>query len=394
MNKRALLIGSSFSAAPMLFRLRRRGIHVSVCGSLSSDPCHQYGDASYFVDYSKREDLYALVQAERFDYLVPTCNDYAYMSAAWVADQMGFPGFDRLETAEKLHTKDGFRAVTNICGTPAPKATWVKAGEPFSLPEARFPLLVKPVDSFSGRGVTKVQDAAELDAAVGAAVDASRSGRAVIENFVDGELYSHSAFVCNGKVALDFFVDEFCTVYPYQVNCSNHPSKLSEGVRSRVRGAMNELIAMLGLVDGLLHTQFICNGADFWIIECMRRCPGDLYGGLIERSLGIDYTDLFVQPYIGEALRLTPGVTAPRFIGRHTISLTEPLVCQSFACDFPGSNVEIVPLKGSGEAVGVAPFDKLAITFHEYGSSQDMYTHTPKLHEYVRVQRLDGRDGL
>lgn len=389
MNKRALLIGSSFSAAPMLFQLRRRGVHVSVCGSLPSDPCHQYGDASFFVDYSKPDALLELVKSEVFDFIVPTCNDYSYMSGAWVAEQMGFPGFDRFYTAQTLHTKDGFRKVTNACGTPAPKATWVNDGVPFDWPDARFPLLVKPVDSFSGRGVTKVQDASALSAAVRAALDASRSGSAVIEDFVDGDLYSHSAFVRNGEVALDFFVDEFCTVYPYQVNCSNFPSKLSADVQARVRAAMNELIAQLELVNGLLHTQFICNGSDFWIIECMRRCPGDLYGGLIERSLGVDYTDLFVQPFLGEDLPLEPTRAVPRCIGRHTLSFADPMVFQSYTCDFPGTNLEIVPLKGSGEPVGVAPFDKLAISFVEFAGADDMFAHTARLHEYVRIRRLD-----
>ncbi|MBI5925000.1 MAG: ATP-grasp domain-containing protein [Aquabacterium sp.] len=389
MNKRALLIGSSFSAAPMLFRLKRRGIHVSVCGSAPSDPCHQYGDASFFVDYSKREALLELVKAEGFDYIVPTCNDYSYMSGAWVADQIGLPGFDRFEVAEKLHTKDGFRGVTNACGTPAPRAIWVRPDEPYALPDSGFPLLVKPVDSFSGRGVTKVEDAASLDAAVRSAMAASRSASAVIENFVEGDLYSHSAYIKGGKVAVDFFVDEFCTVYPYQVNCSNYPSRLPDHVREGVREAMNDLIARLDLVDGLLHTQFISNGRDFWIIECMRRCPGDLYGGLVERSEGIDYTDMFVQPFIGEELRMPDLSAAPRSIGRHTISFAQPLVFQSFSCDFPGSNLEVVPLKNSGESVGVAPFDKLAITFHEYASADQMFTHTPKLHEYVRMKRLD-----
>jgi biotin carboxylase len=373
----------------MLFRLKRRGLHVTVCGSLPSDPCHQYGDASIFLDYSKREDLLAEVVSQGFDYIVPTCNDYSYMSGAWVAEKMGFPGFDAYHVAEVLHTKDGFRRVTNACGVPAPRAMWVHADEPFEPPQLPYPLLVKPVDSFSGRGVSKVLEPGDLGVSVQAALSASRTGSAVIENFVDGDLYSHSAFVRDGQVALDFFVDEFCTVYPYQVNCSNHPSKLGAEMRDKVRSAMNALISELGLVNGLLHTQFISNGLDFWIIECMRRCPGDLYGGLVERSLGVDYTDLFVQSFIGEDLTCGGAANEPVFVGRHTISFTCPQVLQSFSCDFPGSELEIVPLKGSGEPVGEAPFDKFAITFHRYASEQDMFEHTPRLHEYVRVLRLD-----
>ncbi len=386
--KKALLIGSSFSAAPIFFKLRERGIKVAVCGSVKSDPCHQYADESHIIDYSNREALLALVEQEGFDYIVPTCNDYSYMSAAWVADQKGYPGFDVYDVAEKLHTKGAFRTVTAACGTPAPKAIWVQQGVASDIPESLYPVLVKPVDSFSGRGVTKVLSPADLTAALQSAFASSRLGTAVVEEFVEGRLHSHSAFIKSGRIELDFYVDEFCTVYPYQVNCSNHPSMLPATVREGVRCAMDKLVAHLGMTDGLLHTQFISNGSDFWIIECMRRCPGDLYGGLIERSLDIDYTDQFVRPFIGEEILVGAFRETPRLVGRHTISVSSKMVVQSFSCDFPGKNTRVVPLKISGDVLGVAPYDKLGIAFFDFDREEDMVDLTPKLHDFVSIQAL------
>ena len=73
--KRALLFGNSFSAAPILFALKKYGLHVSVCGNVEADPCHQYADDSYYVDYSKPEELMGVVESGRYDSLVPNCND-------------------------------------------------------------------------------------------------------------------------------------------------------------------------------------------------------------------------------------------------------------------------------------------------------------------------------
>ena len=106
--KKALLVGSSFSAAPIFFSLKKRGLHVSVCGNQESDPCHQYSDDSFFIDYSDRDQLLQLLETEQFDYLIPTCNDYSYMSSAWAAQKIGFPGFDRYDVATTLHTKKYF----------------------------------------------------------------------------------------------------------------------------------------------------------------------------------------------------------------------------------------------------------------------------------------------
>lgn len=387
--KRALLVGSSFSAAPILFLLKKRGFHVSVCGHLKTDPCHQHADASFYIDYSDREALLRLVEAERFDYVVPTCNDYSYMSCAWFAKRLGYPGFDNFEVAEILHTKNKFRYFTQQFGIPVPRANRQEVNQPIDVSGLIYPLLVKPADSFSGRGVTKVLEVSGLGAAVDIARQNSRSGEIVLEEFVDGDLHSHSAFIYNREIIADFFVDEFCSIYPYQVDCSNHPSRLVTAVQSAVRETIAQLVKKLDLQDGLLHTQFISNGEQYWIIECMRRCPGDLYGSLIERSTGISYMEYFVRPFLGESICPIGRLVAHKPIGRHTISVQKPLSTYTFTHTIPAINVHITPLKNSGEQLNSAPFDKLAILFVEYSDESIMLKVTPRLSEFISIESFE-----
>lgn len=388
-QRKVLLVGSSYSAAPIFFALKRYGLHVSVCGKLKSDPCHQFSDASFYVDYSKWKDLNQIVESEKFDYLVPTCNDYSYMACVPIAEKHGFYGFDRPEVAAFLHTKNEFRRSSARYGLRAPRYISLTEGEVVELQGLQPPLLVKPVDSFSGRGMTKVVDSAQLSQAIKYAVQESRSRKVVVEEFVGGDLHSHSAFIQDGRVALDFFVDEFCTVYPYQVDCSNHPSSLAERIRDAVRMEINKLAGAADLNDGLLHTQFITNGDQYWIIECMRRCPGDLYGTLISLSTGIDYEDLFVRPFLN--LRLADELPKQRkkFFGRHTISIDKALINFSFSQSIPAKSVEIVALKKSGEELGAAPFDKLAILFAEFSDEQTMLQVTPRFSDFVHIKALE-----
>lgn len=387
----ALLVGSSFSAAPILFILKKYGITVSVCGKLKTDPCHQYADKSYYVDYSQPDDLMSIVESGKFDFLIPSCNDYSYMSSATVADKYQFPGFDSFNVASILHTKNAFRSITEDLSIPAPRFIEINKGQPIDSGTLRFPLLVKPVDSFSGRGMTKVMTPDCLSLAVQDAQQASRSENVVLEEFIDGSLHSHSAYLQNGRVALDFFVDEFCTVYPYQVNCSNHPSTLPERVRNGVKDCINRIAHFLNLNDGLIHTQFMTNGNDFWIIETMRRCPGDLYGNLISLSTGIDYADLFVRPFLGMKLPEKMPTMSGICYGRHTISVDNPLVHFSFSHNIPAEQVDIVPLKGSGESLEVAPFDKLGILFARFTDWDTMLSVTPRLADFVEINELGGQ---
>lgn len=386
MKKNALLVGSSFSAAPLFFKLKKRGLNIHVCGSLKDDPCHNYADTSHYIDYSNKELLFNLVKTLKIDYLIPTCNDYSYMAACWVAEKLGFEGFDSYQTAEILHNKHLFRAFMHSHRLPVPNYIEISGKTQTNTLELKFPLLVKPVDSFSGRGVTKVFDTNELNSSIKHALASSRSEKLVIEEFVEGQLYSHSAFIRDQNIVFDVFANEYCTIYPYQVNCSHHPSSLPDKTQSSIREVIMELIKHLKLQDGLLHTQLICNKGKFWIIECMRRGPGDLYGHMIEKSTGVDYTDLLVRPYIGEPYPLQFNKERFKYIGRHTISGAQPFINQSFTLELPPTyNTEIVTLKNSGEPSKEAPYDKLAILFTEFKTKQQLFKIVPNFDNHIRI---------
>jgi hypothetical protein len=226
----------------------------------------------------------------------------------------------------------------------------------------------------------------ELPLAIQDAFQASRSGELVLEECVDGTLHSHSAFIENQNIVLDFFVDEFCTTYPYQVNCSNHPSALSPGIKEAVREVIQQMVSVLQLNDGLLHTQIIVNGSKFWIIECMRRCPGDLYGSLIGFSTGIEYAGLFIRPFLNMKLPSITKRKTVKYFGRHTISIMEPLINFSFSQHIPAEAVEIVALKESGAILNVAPFDKLAILFAEFKDRETMFEITSRIADFISIQ--------
>jgi biotin carboxylase len=390
LTKRVLLVGSNFSSVPLLLGLKRRGLHVAVCGNRPDEPCHAHADESLAVDYSDPNALLAAAQNGDFDFIVPTGNDVAYMSATFVAAKLGFPRFDSMETATIIHTKQAFRKFTDDHAIPAPRSIRLQKDQSLDVSGLHYPLLIKPSDSFSGRGVTKISDASGLGDAIDEARRNSRTAEVVIEEFVAGSLHSHSAFVKDQQIIFDLFVDEYCTVYPYQVDSSNHPSGLAEPVRAKIREIMGGVVRLLGLADGLLHTQFLSNGNDVWIIECMRRMPGDLYGSLVDQSLGIDYSDLVIQLALGESFHVTPKFNPPLPFGRHTITSDHPSIPFSFSHSIPAREVRIAQLKTTGKPMAAAPFDKLAILYARFNTPEEMLRISPDLKSFISLQTLQG----
>lgn len=387
MNQKVLLIGSSFAAVPLIRRLKSLSYEVDVCGGRPQEPCVDIANHYFNLDYSKPDVLEEALDLHSYCAVIPDCNDVSYLTASILANKYGLPGYDSVEVTKIFFDKSLYRAYLDSIFIRCPKSSLQEDRALDNLSAFNFPLIVKPVDSFSGKGVSKVLDYQEIAQAFERARQESKQGKVIIEEFIEGSLHSHSAFIRNGIIAQDFFVDEFCTVYPFQVNCSNAPSALSQEVLGGVRKAISYLIDKLDLVDGLIHTQFIVNNEEYYLIESMRRSPGDLYPELVARSTGVDYVSLLLEPFLGQFKPINPPSKNEYWL-RHTISRDHELILGGIKSDIPSKEQTFFPLKQTGERVLAAPFGRIGIIFAKFESQHELNIETPHIKKYISLHEL------
>ena len=380
---KALLVGSSFSALPILIYLKSQGLHVTVCGNLKSDSCVSWADEYFELDYSQPELVLDLFRERKFDFIVPSCNDAAIETASIVAHEYNLPGFDSPKTLTKIQNKNEFRSICQKLELNIPNyAYFDKAKSSLEkIREIGFPLLLKPTKQFSGRGIYKITSDSELEVAI---ERNDLTDDYLAEEYLEGSLHSHSAFIHSGKIMNEFFADEFCNAYMFQVDCSNSPSILPSGIQERVSAQVSTLIESLKLVDGLLHTQFIVKENKPYLIEAMRRCPGDLFPEMIKQSFGFNYIENYTNPFIDKSVGVSFTSESTKYIARHTISVKseKPFVFVRLLLE-NYINYTFYPLKLSGEKLLSAPFDKAAILFLEFESLVELEEVTPKLNEFT-----------
>jgi hypothetical protein len=113
---------------------------------------------------------------------------------------------------------------------------------------------------------------------------------------------------------------------------------------------------------------------EIYIIECMRRCPGDLYGNLIEYSTNFNYYDAYVRGYLGVQAEgnLKPTENLP--IGRFTESSKSKRTLTSFRLN--GAVRNFFPLANTGQEIEAAPFGKSCIGFVQYENTEELYSHS------------------
>lgn len=365
---KVLLVDTNFSSAPIYNYLVQAGNEVYVIGA---NPCDFLAKSvkNYInVNYSDVNQTRDLINKLSFDFIVPGCNDRSYQVCAEINSTGKFDGIDTLEATETINNKGKFRDFARKNGLPVPQV--------FSVDEMGNapPLIVKPVDAYSGRGITIVHDPKknDLQSAIDRAKEFSRSGACIVEEYVEGQLYSHTAFISGGGIVKDFIVEEHGTANPFVVDTSRVVYDFPAKMLDHIRDSITLMTKKLNLVDGLVHTQFIKSEEKFWIIEVTRRCPGDLYSQLIELSSGFNYAENYARPFIKQSFSCDESKLKQSWIMRHTISQPTEGIFGSIQFKTPLHLERLVPISLAGDLVKASPFGRVGILFAKAASKYDL----------------------
>jgi hypothetical protein len=360
-----LLLDTSFAALPIHNWLVQSGFEVWTIGNRPDDVLAQR-DRSHYLDdtYADFEVVQAHIDRLAIDFVVPGCTDLSIETA----QQLKLRGtkIDSPEVSRRLADKAEFRGLCLELDLPAPRRMI-----PSELPATGL-FIAKPSDAFSGRGIS-VFEASDPDAATRALTMAqaeSRNGSALIETYIEGQLYSYSCFLEANSVTEAVIVREDGSVTPYAVDTSHVVYDFPADGTAVLKDSIERLSRHLGLVDGLLHTQFIWDGAKPWLIELCRRCPGDLYPKLIELSTGLPYAAKYASYFVNHSI--APKDHKRRCVLRHTVTAGHKnYEGVHFTC--PSPVLEFHPLACLGRAVPPKErIDRVALLFLEYPNVEQL----------------------
>ena len=368
MSGNILLVDTNFSALPIFKYLESKDSKVFVIGGNPDDALAKSADNYIRQDYSDIDTVKAIIKEYDIAYLVPGGNDFSYKICSEINKDKCFFNIDSPDINETLNNKEKFRKFALKHNLHVPGI--------FEPSEVTYetPVIVKPVDAYSGHGITVLRkpENNSLNSAIEYAKEFSKANNCVVEEFVDGQLYSHSAFIENGEIHIDFIVEEHCIVNKYVVDTSRVIHNFHAEILHSLRNDIRRLAKELGLSDGLIHTQFISDGKNFWIIEITRRCPGDLYSRLIEDSTSFPYAEYYARPFLNEKISPVDFKPGTHKLIRHTMTVPDNnTVFNSLKFNLPLEQLEYIPLSITGDKLKASPFSRIGLLFIEAGEESD-----------------------
>ena len=202
---RILILGAGVMQGPVIRCARDMGLETVV---IDGDPgAPMAGCAGHFEpidlkDIHKIEEFARGLQKNGgLDGVMTAGTDFS-ASVAWTAEKLGLPGIS-WETALDASDKERMRRRFREAGLPSPEFIVLSQapGKNFS-PPFGFPAVIKPVDNMGARGCRRVDNPAEFREAVARALEFSRSGRVIAEEYMDGPEFSVDALVFQGEVTI------------------------------------------------------------------------------------------------------------------------------------------------------------------------------------------------
>ncbi len=143
-----------------------------------------------------------------------------------------------------------------------------------------YPLVVKPVDNMGGRGCRLASSQQELMTAIQDAQAHSRSGRAIVEEYMDGPEFSIDALVYNGTVTICGFADRHIFFPPYFIEMGHTiPTAICQKDKLALIATFVEGIHALGLTCGAAKADIKLTAKGPMVGEIAARLSGGYMSG-------------------------------------------------------------------------------------------------------------------
>ena len=284
-----LILGAGLMQKPAILSAKEEGFTVHVIDADPKAVAIPYADTFRQIDLKDKDGILAyakeLQDGEGGLAAVFTAGTDFSASVSYVCEKLGLPAHSH-QAAVNASVKTVMRQCFADAGVPSP--SFLRVGkEDISnklintvLAKMTFPLVVKPVDNMGARGCRMVRSEAEFFPAVEVAVKCSRTGNAIVEEYMEGPEYSIDALVYNGTFTVTGFAIRHIKYPPYFIEVGHTmPAELDKKTHDELISVFALGAKSLGLTCGAAKADIKYTSKGPMIGEIAGRLSGGYMSG-------------------------------------------------------------------------------------------------------------------
>ena len=295
-----LVLAGGYDQIALINELKKRGHLVILVDYFENPPAKNYADKHIVASTLDTVLVEEIAQKEKVDLICTACTDQALLTVAKVSEKLNLPCYISYQTALNVTNKSYMKKVLEENNIPTAKFVILDKCNNNFLSNFSYPLVVKPVDCNSSKGVKRVSNNNELEKYLNEAIQYSRTRTAIVEEFKDGEEIS-ADFYIEGDNAIFLSATRSFKIHnkkTFTILGSEYPA-ITEEQKSSIIEIANRIAKAFVLHDTPLLIQFIIKGNDINVIEFSARMGGGSKYKLIEVLTGENIMKKYVDLILG-----------------------------------------------------------------------------------------------
>ena len=309
-RKKIMLLGGLRYLIPVIESAHRLGYHVITADYLPGNVAHRYSDEYVNVSIVDKEAVLQAAREREIDGILSFACDPGVVTAAYVQQELGLPSHGPFKSVEILQNKDKFRNFLSENGFHVPAFRSFRNRQEALAEKGAldYPVIVKPVDSAGSKGVSRVDSAEELDAALDAAFKNSISGRVLIEKYLEkrGCSSDTDCFSIDGRLSfVSFSAQRFdsTAANPYTPAAYSWPSTFTKEEEEYLTSEIQRLISLLGMGTALFNVEtLVSTDGTPYIMELAPRAGGNRLSEVLRQATGVDMITAITRWAVGDSV--------------------------------------------------------------------------------------------
>lgn len=320
-GKRLLILGGMRFSCEIVKTARAMGIYTLVAdyNRIENSPAKQIADVAVDLSAVDVDAVVSYVKSHNIDGVFVGFNDMLLPYYAEICEKAGLPCYGTKEQFETLIAKDKYKALCRKYGVPTIPEYDINDAN------IKFPVLVKPVDSSGSRGITICHNPQELEEAVEIGKSSSKTGKVLIERYMEGREVTVFWTFQNGNYYLTALANRHVKhnqgtdVIPLPVGYT-FPSVFLPKYQNEVEENCKKLFRHLGIKDGMMFMQCKVEDGTCFVYDLGFRPTGSLEYKILKRICGYDPLEMMIRHSLTGTMclediasKVNPLFTTPAF---------------------------------------------------------------------------------
>lgn len=290
-----LVLGASNGSKDIVKYAKSIGVYTIVTDYIPVEhsSLKQLADAHWEISTSDIDLLEKECKQNQVDAIICGCSEFNIEQLLSLGERLNLPVYCDRESWHYSRDKADFKLVCKDLGIRVPKDYSVSFLPTIEELEAiDYPVVVKPIDMSSNRGVSFCDNDQQLLDGIKLASSFTKSSKMIVEQKINGkEWYAYYA-IAEGKskfIALNAMYSQpgepsFC--YSITTTATDHVIKYLKEMNKPIK----ELLKRVGCKEGIAWVQVMLNEIDnnFYAIEMGYRLDGDMMFVPYKKLMGFD----------------------------------------------------------------------------------------------------------